>query len=104
MGGENMSKTWSVVETKAKLSEVLKRAALEPQVIESRGEPVAVVLSFEEYMALKARSGEAGGKTESPMGRFLRASEALRRETGGVDLELPPRTDRANPLIDDETP
>ena len=78
---------WSVAEAKANLSEVVDRARAQPQVIESRGRPVAVVLSVEGYERLK----EAEERTQpSPMQDFLRRCEAL-RASGDLELELPRR-------------
>ena len=45
---------WQLQEAKARLSEVIKRAAKEgPQTITMRGEPTAVVISEEEFERLK---------------------------------------------------
>ena len=45
---------WQLQEAKARLSEVIKRAAKEgPQKITVHGEPTAVVISNEEYERLK---------------------------------------------------
>jgi antitoxin Phd len=45
---------WQLQEAKARLSEVIKRAATEgPQTITTRGEPTAVVISEEEFKRLK---------------------------------------------------
>lgn len=87
---------WSVAEAKAKLSEVLDRARQEPQIIENRGRPVAVVVSVEGFVRLKALEVQA---RPSPMEDFLRRCEALRAK-GDLDLETAPRlveADRAPP-------
>lgn len=45
-----MEKTWNLQDAKARLSELVDRARLgEPQVILRRGEPAAVVISYEDY-------------------------------------------------------
>jgi len=44
---------WQVQEAKMKLSELIREARNEPQIISSRGEEVVVVLSKEEYNQLK---------------------------------------------------
>ena len=49
---------WQLQEAKARLSELIKRAAKEgPQSITIHGEPTAVVLSSEEYERLKKPQG-----------------------------------------------
>jgi antitoxin Phd len=49
---------WQLQEAKARLSEVIKKAAKEgPQKITVHGEPTAVVISREEYERLKQPKG-----------------------------------------------
>ena len=49
---------WQLQEAKARLSEVIKKAAKEgPQKITVHGEPTAVVISSEEYERLKHPKG-----------------------------------------------
>jgi len=43
---------WQVQEAKAMLSEVIKAAAVKPQIITVRGKETAVILSFVEYQKL----------------------------------------------------
>jgi prevent-host-death family protein len=68
--------TWQLQEAKARLSEVIKKAAKEgPQSITVHGEPTAVVLSNEEYERLR-----------HPRGSFV---EFMRRSPlYGLDLDL----------------
>ncbi len=40
---------WSIGEAKQRLSEVLDASQNEPQIIENRGKPKSVVISFEEF-------------------------------------------------------
>lgn len=48
--------TWPLQDAKARLSEVIRAAALEPQHITLRGEEKAVVISTEEYQRLRKRT------------------------------------------------
>jgi antitoxin Phd len=49
-----MSRSWQMQEAKAKLGEVVKRAATEgPQIVTHRGIETAVVLSIEEFRRLE---------------------------------------------------
>ena len=49
-----MARTWQIQEVKDKLSEVVEEAIQHgPQIISRQGTAVAVVLSSEEYLALK---------------------------------------------------
>ncbi len=49
--------TWTVAEAKAHLSELLERAASQPQVITRRGRRAAVVVSVEEWERKTRRVG-----------------------------------------------
>ena len=67
---------WQLQEAKARLSELIKKAAKEgPQSITIHGEPTAVVLSSEEYERLK--------KPRGSFVAFMRQSPLY-----GVDLDL----------------
>jgi prevent-host-death family protein len=81
---------WSVAQAKQRLSELLRRAAKEPQTIENRSRPVAVVVSadaFQEFAAWRAAR-----KTRSVADAFaeLRAIAAASRHR----LALPKRSNR----------
>ena len=78
---------WSVSEAKAKLSEVLARARKGPQVIESRGEEVAVVISKRDFDRLQAASEKPA---PSPMQQWLDWVARLKGRAD-LELELPPR-------------
>jgi prevent-host-death family protein len=86
------SSRWNIAAAKAELSRVLRRARNAPQVIENRGEPVAVVIGVDDYRRLSDRD-QASRRWK----RFLDLSEALRAD-GGVELELPPRRSRPSPF------
>lgn len=78
---------WSVSEAKARLSEVLSRARRGPQVIENRGQAVAVVISKQEFDRLQQLRAEP---LPSAMAEFLAFTRKL-QEQGDLELELPPR-------------
>lgn len=86
---------WNVARAKASLSEVVHEAARAPQVIESRGRAVAVVLGTEEYRALRALEEQAAPRQR--FHEFLRLSERLREEGGGT-IRLPARRPRRSPF------
>lgn len=100
MSRVKMVMTWSVAEAKAKFSEVLDRAREEPQFVESRGRPKAVVVSAEDFARLKALEAQS---RRPGLLDFLAQCEALREE-GPLDLEPPARaieTERQPPFSDD---
>ena len=71
--------TWQLQEAKARLSELVKRAATEgPQEITVRGETAAFVVSRAEFEKLKAPS-----KPKQSFVEFMRASPLY-----GVDIDL----------------
>ena len=84
-----MSSRWSIASAKAELSAVVRKAAREPQVIQNRGEPVAVVLSYDDYQRWRAHEDQ-----RVRFKGFLDASKAL-RAAGGVVLDIPRRRTRA---------
>ena len=86
------SRRWNIATAKAELSRVLRRAQRQPQVIESRGEPVAVVVAFDEYRRLSDRE-----QRSTRWKSFLDLSAAFRAE-GGVELDTPARRPRPSPF------
>jgi prevent-host-death family protein len=67
---------WELKEAKAHLSEVIRKVIKEgPQSITVRGQPMAIVISNEEYQRLKRPQGS--------FVKFMRCSPLY-----GVDLEL----------------
>lgn len=85
---------WNVAAAKAELSRVIRQAQSRPQVLESRGEAVAVVLGIRDYERVaEAEAAAAGGWREA-----LRASASLRAE-GGATLAIPRRRPRRPPLL-----
>ncbi len=81
---------WSIVAAKSKLSEIVKRAAREPQIIENRGEPIALILSLKKYEVMHRRIE----RPSSPMDRVLQVAKEVRKEIGRNVLNLPKREDR----------
>ena len=83
---------WSIASAKAGLSRMVQRAQRVPQLIENRGEPVAVVLAVDEYRRLSERRA-AIERYRS----FLDLSATLRAE-GGAELKIPRRRSRPAPF------
>ena len=79
---------WSVAAAKAELSRVVQDAQKQPQVIERRGKPVAVVVAVDQF-----RDGSAGARWR----RFLDVSADV-RASGGGELRLPRRDKRPSPF------
>jgi prevent-host-death family protein len=75
---ENRNAKWQLQEAKAMLSEVIKSAAREPQIITVRGEETAVVLSMEKYKKLSS--------PQESLVEFMRNSP-----WADTELELPER-------------
>jgi prevent-host-death family protein len=95
-----MVMSWSVSEAKARLSELLSRARRGPQVIENRGEAVAVVISKQEFDRLQQLREEPRA---SPMAELLAFTQKLKQQ-GDLGLELPARElgpDRPSPFDQD---
>ncbi len=88
--------SWSIAEAREKLSEVVRAAARDPQVITNRGPPVAVVIDASECEAFKDWREQRSEQT------MAEALDALQAACTAEDyaLQAPPRIDRANPLAD----
>jgi prevent-host-death family protein len=89
------NRAWGLAEAKARLSEVLERAAREPQFIRRRGKAVGVVVDIEQYGETQRRA--MAGSAEQRMQAFLEVCAAI-REQGGVDLPIPKREPRRSPF------
>lgn len=83
--------SWTLASAKARLSEVIERARLGPQIITRNGKPSAVIVSAEEWERKTIRKGT--------LAEFLLASP-LR----GAGLDLERRRDPARDLDNDPAP
>ena len=92
---------WNVAQAKQRLSEVIREAAHEPQLIVNRNRPVAAVISVEELAVYRAWKEEKVAQQAAPQTLFDAFAE-LRKimEEEGLDgLEIPPRKDRPNAFV-----
>ena len=91
--------TWNIASAKQQFSEVVRLTAEEPQAIYNRDKPVAVLVSaedFEEFKQWKAQRAQP-----SLLELFAKMRAALIEEGFDDGLDLPPRTTRYNPMVDD---
>jgi prevent-host-death family protein len=86
-------KRWTVGEARARLPELFKAAARQPQRVFRRTEPAAVVVSPDEFEKLDALRNESEKETLADAFAALRALDA--------GLEIPQRRDRKNSFADD---
>ena len=84
---------WSIAAAKAELSSVVRRSKREPQILENRGKPVAVVVGIDEYRRTSEREVKKAGWND-----FLVRTDAMVADGGGFELGLPPRTTRPSPF------
>lgn len=85
---------WNVAEAKEKLSELIRQAQSEPQMVYRRHELVAVVVDSATFERLSPRE-------EAPRPRSLAEAAAEARAVlagDGFDLEIPERSDRDAPF------
>lgn len=90
---------WNVAQAKQHLSEVIRAAANEPQVIYNRNQPVAAVIAAEElaeYRTWKASQAKPQTLAES----FAELRQLLIDEGYEDGLEIPPRTTRPNAFVE----
>lgn len=87
---------WNIAEAKQKLSDVVRRAASEPQPIFNRGREVAVLVDADTFRAFQAwREREA---RRSFAGAFAELRQICADEN--YELTAPIRLDRTNPFAD----
>jgi prevent-host-death family protein len=86
-------KTWSAADAKRRFCRILNDAGTEPQVVEVRGKPVGVVVSYEYY----TRNQKAF--SQQSLARWLEELKPLHDPEG--DTELPLRRDRPDTVGDE---
>lgn len=88
--------SWSVADARSHLSTVIAAAGGEPQVIESRGQAVAVVVGVEAYGAFER------WRREHPTRTMAEAIEEVRLicAEDAYTLDPEPRDTRANPFAE----
>lgn len=87
---------WKVAEAKQRLSEVIRSAANEPQLIYNRGRLVAAVVDPKTLQAFESWQQKKKGISVADAFAELRRVAAEE----GYELELPTRQDRPNPLTE----
>lgn len=87
-------KTWSAADAKRRFSSVLKEALSEPQVVELRGKPVGVVVSYESF----ARNRKAFSQKSLTL--WIEELQPLHELEG--DMEPPVRQNRPDTVGDGE--
>ena len=91
--------TWNIASAKQQFSEVVRLTAEEPQAIYNRDKPVAVMISIEEFEEFKQWRAQQAKPSLLELFADIRA--ALIADGAEDGIELPPRTDRYNPMVDD---
>ena len=86
-------KTWSSADAKRRFATILKDLATEPQVVELRGKPVGVFISYESY------TKNQKAFSQKNLAGWLEELGPLHDQEG--DPELPPRRDRPDTVGDD---
>lgn len=90
---------WNIAQAKQHFSDVVKQAAIEPQIIYNRNTPVAAMITaeeLEEYRTLKAASTPA---KKSLLEHFAEMRRILIDAGDENGLEIPPRVDRTNAFV-----
>lgn len=90
--------TWNIASAKQQFSEVVRLTAEEPQAIYNRDKPVAVVVSVKEFDEFKQWKAQQAKPSLLELFANMRAALV---EEGFDGLDLPPRTTRYNPMVDD---
>ncbi|MBN9338730.1 MAG: hypothetical protein ABT02_03810 [Comamonadaceae bacterium SCN 68-20] len=91
--------TWSIANAKQQFSEVVRLTAERPQAIYNRDKPVAMMISVEEFEAFSRWKAER--QRPGLLNQFAAIRAMLIAEGAEDGIEIPPRTDRYNPMTDD---
>jgi antitoxin (DNA-binding transcriptional repressor) of toxin-antitoxin stability system len=86
---------WKVAEAKQKFSEVLRRAAAAPQIVQNRDRVVGAILGAEDARAFL----DFRGRKRAPLREVLREAAQICEEEG-EDFTVPQRVDRSNPILE----
>lgn len=85
--------SWNIAETRNSLKKVIQAAKQEPQLLKNRGEPVAVILNFEEYTQLKKNA-------EKPLASLWKKLDGIVESSHySLTLPKPKRASPKNPFI-----
>lgn len=95
---KNASNTWSVAQAKQRLSELLRAANEEPQVILNRGHPVAAVIDSADFEQFRAWQGAHAARSVADVFAEVRALASAE----SYALEVPERVDRSAGWVDDD--
>ena len=90
--------TWNIASAKQQFSEVVRLTAQAPQAIYNRDKPVAVLISMQDYQEFQRWRAERARPTLSALFDEIRTLLAADGQDG---IEIPPRTTRYNPMVDD---
>ena len=102
-----MDRSVGMVEAKSKLAELVGQVKYGGQryVLERRGQPMAVLISLEEYELLRAEAGAAAGARSSPWSPELRRrQEILLARARQLRAHMGPPEDRLAELLTDLPP
>lgn len=96
---------WSLAAAKQQFSEVVRLAEHTPQPIMRHHKEVAVLISARDFEDFKAWQATQTGDAKTAGQRFLDGMVEVRHMLMATDpqyqgIELPPRTDRPNAMVD----
>lgn len=96
-----------MVEAKSKLAELVAQVKYggKRYILKRRGQPMAVLISVDEFERLQASGSNAGATTDSPLPpELLRRQEALLARARALRARLGPPEDRLAELLADLPP
>jgi len=91
---------WNVAQAKQHLSEVIREAAREPQLIYNRNTPVAAVIAAEELAEYRVwKDAKAKSQQKSLADEFAELRQLMAEAGLENGFEIPPRTERLNAFV-----
>jgi len=91
--------TWNIASAKQQFSEVVRLTVEEPQAIYNRDKRVAVMVSADDFEEFQHWREQRRKPTLTALFAEIRA--ALIADGAQDGIEIAPRTDRYNPMVDD---
>ena len=89
---------WNIAQAKQHFSEMVKKAAEEPQLIYNRNQPVAAVIDAAEFARFEEWK-KAQKKPRTLTEDLAELRQLLREEGFEEGLKIPPRADRPNAFV-----
>ena len=92
---------WNIAQAKQHFSDVVKQAAIEPQIIYNRNTPVAAMITAEELAEYRSLKHAASAPAKKSLLDHFAEMRQILIDAGDLNgLEIQPRVDRPNAFVE----